>query len=290
MINKLEYYGFRGLVKQWSISYLSERRQIVTVNLEKSAECIVSCGIPQGSVLGPLLFLLYINDFSKSSNIFYFYLFADDANLFYEAKNLSALETTVNCELTNVYIWLCANRLSLNIDKSNYVLFYPPQRNIQRFSFSLSINNHQLKREYCIKYLGLMIDSNLNWKKQVASVLKKVRRGIGILSKIRHYITIDILKSLYYALIYPFLIYGLIAWGNTYNTTLQPIYILQKAVRVITFSSFDHHSNPLFKVTMHLQGCLACKRCSASSLNCRYLNPYIKLKLIGLAIRLYQKF
>ena len=103
-----------------------------------------------GSVLGPLLFLLYINDFSKSSNIFDFRLFADDANLFYEAKNLSALETTVNHELTNVYIWLCANRLSLNIDKSNYVLFHPPQRNNHRFSFSLSINNHQLKREYCI--------------------------------------------------------------------------------------------------------------------------------------------
>ena len=91
-----------------------------------------------------------------------------------------------------------------------------------------------------------MIDSNLSWKKQVEGLVKKVRRGIGILSKIRHYITKDILKSLYYTLIYPFLIYGLIAWGNTYNTTLQPMYILQKkAVRVITFSSFDHHSNPL---------------------------------------------
>ena len=94
-----------------------------------------------------------------------------------------------------------------------------------------------------------MIDSNLSWKKQVVCVLKKVRRGISILSTIRHYITKDILKSLYYTLIYPFLTYGLIAWGNIYNTTLHPIYILQKkAVRVITFSSFDHHSSPLFKL------------------------------------------
>ena len=83
-----------------------------------------------------------------------------------------------------------------------------------------------------------MIDSNLSWKKQVAFVLKKVRRGIGILSKICHYITKDILKRLYCTLFYPFIIYRLIAWGNTYK----------KAARVITFSSFDHHSNPLFKL------------------------------------------
>ena len=129
LINSLEYYGFRGLVKQRFIFYLGERRQIVTVNSVKSAECSVSCGIPQGSVLGTLLFLFYMNDFRKSSNNFEFHVFADDANLFYEAKNLSALETSVNCKLTNVYIWLCASRLSLNMDKSNYVLFHLPQSN-----------------------------------------------------------------------------------------------------------------------------------------------------------------
>ena len=90
----------------------------------------ISCGVPQGSVLGPLLFLLYINDFNNSSNQLDFHLFADDSNLFYAHKSLSELETTVNNELQEVFSWLCANKLSLNIEKSNYVIFRPPQKSV----------------------------------------------------------------------------------------------------------------------------------------------------------------
>ena len=112
----------------------------------------------------------------------------------------------------------------------------------------LAINNKQLKREFCIRYLGILIDSHLNWKHHVECIVKKIRRSIGILSKLRYYVGLDILLSLYYALIYPFLTYGIIIWGNTYKTTLQPIFILQKrAMRLITFSRFDEHASPLFK-------------------------------------------
>ena len=92
-----------------------------------------------------------------------------------------------------------------------------------------------------------MIDSNLNWKKHAESVVKKIRRSVGILSKIRYYVSTEILMTLYYALVYPFIMYGLIVWGNTY-TTIKPVFVIQKrAVRVITFSNFDQHSSPLFK-------------------------------------------
>ena len=90
----------------------------------------VSCGIPQGSVLGPLHFPLYINYLNKCSKLLHFYLFADDSNLFYKHKNLLTLQSNINMELNNIYIWLCANKLSLNIDKSNFVIFHPAQKNL----------------------------------------------------------------------------------------------------------------------------------------------------------------
>ena len=106
-----------------------------------------------------------------------------------------------------------------------------------------------MQQDSCIKYLGILIDTNLSWKPQIECIVKKIKRSVGILSKLRHYVNIDILTNLYYSLIHPFLTYGIIIWSNTYSTTLQPLYILQKkAVRIMTFSSFDEHSTPLFRL------------------------------------------
>ena len=247
LIQKLDYYGIRGIANDWFVSYLSNRCQFVSLGDVTSDLQTVGCGVPQGSVLGPLLFLLYVNDFKHCSEVLDFHLFADDANLFYKHKSLTALEITLNNELVNVHNWLCANKLSLNVEKSSFVVFHPPQRKLPA-NFELFIFNHKLRREYFIKYLGILIDSNLTWRNQINNIVKKVKRNVGILSKLRYYVGLHILIKLYYALIYPFLIYGIISWGNTYNTTLQPLFILQKkAIRIMTFSNFDEHSSPLFK-------------------------------------------
>jgi hypothetical protein len=115
----------------------------------------------------------------------------------------------------------------MNVEKSSFVVFHPPQRKLPANS-ELFIFNHKLRREYFIKYLGILIDSNLTSRNHVNNIVKKVKRNVGILSKLRYYVDLHILIKLYYALIYPFLIDGIISWGNTYNTTRQPLFILQK--------------------------------------------------------------
>ena len=192
-------------------------------------------------------FSLYINDLSKCSNILDFHLFADDTNLFLDNTNILNLETNLNVELDKVSQWLFANKLSLNIEKTSFVVFHSPQRRIAH-KLNLNISNMSVTSDNQVKYLGLIFDSNLNWKPYLHELSKKISRGIGVLSKIRHYVNRNILLLLYYSLIYPFLTYGLSIWGNTYSSTLRPLIILQKkATRIITFSEPGDHSEPLFK-------------------------------------------
>ena len=200
LIKKLEFYGVRGLANKWFSSYLSNQRQFVSVNNISSDELTISCGVPQGSVLGPLLFLVYVNDFPNCSKLLEFNLYADDSNLFYKSNTLLALQTDLNKELAEVYKWLCVNKLSLNIKKSNFVIFPPRQRKIET-NVRIVINQQLLKQELSIKYLGVTLDSELSWKSHISFVENKIKRSIGILSKLRYYINLSTLKNLYYSLI-----------------------------------------------------------------------------------------
>ena len=175
------------------------------------------------------------------------HLFADDTNLFLNNSNILNLETNLNVELEKVSQWLHANKLSLNIEKTSFVVFHSPQRRIDH-RLNLRISNMFVKSDDQVKYLGLIFDSNLNWNPYLHELSKTISRGKGVLSKIRHFVNRNILHKLYYSLIYPFLTYGLSIWGNTYNSTLRPLITLQKrAIRTITFSKPDEHSEPLFK-------------------------------------------
>ena len=246
LIKKLNHYGFRGIVNDWFQNYLEDRKQFVSIGDIDSDSQIIRYGVPQGSVLGPILFLLYINDLQNSSKILDFHLFADDTNLFYASKSLQDLEHTMNNELINIQNWLNANKLALNVDKSSFLIFHPPQKKLP-YRIKLSINGRSFKYDKSIKYLGIMFDSHLKWKEHVKLVSNKVKRGIGIISKTRLFVSESILNNLYYTLMYPFFNYGTTAWGNTNPSTTQPLLLLQKrALRLITFSGYREHTNPLF--------------------------------------------
>ena len=161
LLSKLEHYGIRGVGHSWFKSYLDNRTQIVTVNGENSTELKIICGVPQGSILGPLLFLLYINDTYNFSEVLDFRLFADDTSILFADKCLNTIEQTVNYEMKNVSERLLANKLSLNVVKSNFLIIRPHKNNR---IVNLKINDENLKQETSSKYLGVLIDDKRNWK------------------------------------------------------------------------------------------------------------------------------
>ena len=214
LLDKLNFYGFRGLINDWFQSYLKNRTQTIQIGEHLSTKLISPCGVPQGSVLGPLLFLLYINDIHLSSDKLKFYLFADDTNMLYADKNLKAIEQTVNVELNNVYDWLTTKRLTLNTKKSNFLIFRPRQKKMH-FSPQISILDCEtnqrvsLEQKSYIKYLGVSIDQNLSWKNHVDSVIVKISKTIGMIAKLRYFVPSTVLVNIYNSLILPYITYGL---------------------------------------------------------------------------------
>ena len=258
LLNKLQHYGIRGTAFNWFQSYLSNRKQFVYHNGESSQLQCITSGVPQGSVLGPLLFLIYINDLPNISNVLEFYLFADDTNIYYEADSPENLELIVNRELKQLRNWLIVNRLSLNIDKTNFIVFHPYNKPLKQ-SITLKINKKAILEKDHVKYLGILIDSTLTWRVHIENVSSKISKSIGLLYKIRPFVNTKLMKTLYYSLVYPHLIYAIEVWGSADDTHLNKLLILQKRiVRLITFSDKrlnDYSflpSDPLFfKLEIH---------------------------------------
>ena len=252
LLCKLHHYGIRGIINAWFSSYLSCRTQSTQIGSTVSNKETILCGVPQGSVLGPLLFLIYVNDMHRSSNKLDFYLFADDTNLLYADKDLSNLETIVNEELLRLCEWLNSNKLSLNIAKSNFVIFHPYQHKVDHnVSLEIFDNNSRqsvsLERKTYVKYLGVLIDGNLSWKQHIDYISMKISKGIGIIARLRHLIPFSALLNIYRSLIEPYISYGLVAWGQALNTHLDKIVTLQKrALRLMYFVDYKSHSVPLF--------------------------------------------
>ena len=185
LLAKLEHYGFRGPYLDWFNSYLTNRLQFTEVNGASSLSRTVTCGIPQGTVLGPLLFLLYINDIANSVTKSQIKLFADDSNLFVISENPKTLFNLANNELCNLSQWIKANKLHINYEKTNYILFEPSKRAVATLDLNniptLLLDGHTIERVNVVKYLGVLINENLSWCEHISHLVNKVSRLSGIL-------------------------------------------------------------------------------------------------------------
>ena len=247
LLQKLDNYGICGIANIWFKSYLKDRYQYVCYDGNNSSYQKISCGVPQGSILGPLLFLIYINDLASMCNDIFSVMYADDSNLFVEGSDLIILQNTMNRELVKVSRWLKLNKLSLNIDKTHFMIF---KRRRQRVEFvpDIHIDSNPLHQVSNTKFLGVYIDEHLTWQTHISYIAGKVSRGIGILAKAKRYLNRATLHLLYYTFIYPYIGYCNIVWGNTFTLHISKLQILQKRiVRMIDNLNYRDHTYRSFQ-------------------------------------------
>ena len=247
LLTKLEYIGIRGHAFELFKSYLESRFQIVFTNGVLSDKAILRCGVPQGSILGPLLFLIYINDLTTIADYATVRMYADDTNMTFTACSIPDLQHDMNIDLQFLQNWLVANRLTLNVLKREFMLVGSRQRVATLTQeLDLSINGISLKRVNSSKCLGVEIDEFLTWDAHISSVSKKVSSGIGVIKKIKPIVPTSNLLSLYQSIVEPYLDYCSVVWDDISDQLTDKLQKLQnRAARVITGADYRTPSSVL---------------------------------------------
>ena len=259
-MKKLKDYGIRGNCYNLLESYLSNRNQFTQFLDTKSDIRSVNFGVPQGSVLGPLLFLIYINDIVNSTSNGKFILFADDTTVFIVANTKVDVYQKANLVLEKISKYLKSNQLHINMNKCNYIYFKPRVQNntehstcaravpynVQREKeiFNLCIDGTKIMRVSSTRFLGIIIDENLSWEEHIDQVHKKLLSSLVVIKRIYKYIPKEQLKTIYQTLFLPHLTYCISTWGGVSHNKLNKLFVVQKRCIRLLFGeeiSFDHH-------------------------------------------------
>ena len=248
LLNKLYHtFGIRGTANQLLESYLSDRKQYAKVLNHKSKMTKITHGIPKGSSLAPLLFLLYVNDLPRASE-FETSLFADDTYLAISDKSITDLVCKVNKEFIKIDRWLKINKLSQNISKSCYMLINNQPNKSCESNLQFSLNSFSLTRQQTVKYLGVFIDDNLKWCTHIHNLSLQLSRNSGLFYKIHNRIPFEVSKMLYYCFVYSRIQYGIVIWGNASKIYLKELSVRQNnIIRTITFSKKYSNVTNLYK-------------------------------------------
>jgi len=248
LLDKLSFYGIRGTAHAWFTSYLAGRTQYVSVNNVNSVTRPITHSVPQGSNLGPLLFLLYINDLPNCNNFFQYLMFADDCCITCSLpkEDLVNAHHTINRNVANLCEWLSSNKIQMNGNKTKYMIYsYAGQYSL---SGAVMMGPDEILQTNRIKFLGVLLDDKLNFSNHVSNITNKISRSIGVIYRLRDYVPFSVVKMLYYALIYPYIMYGIEVWFNAPAYVTDRVVVLQKrAVRCINFLNNNDHTLECFR-------------------------------------------
>lgn len=244
LLIKLFEIGIRGNIYRWFENYIKNRKQYIKLGNNVSSYMKITCGVPQGSILGPTLFLIYINSLSKLKLNGEIKLFADDTTIVYFANSITEIYSYIQDDLKIIFNWLESYKLTLNFSKSSFMYISKKKININKNP--IIFNGKKLNYKNNIKFLGLFIDENLSWRKHIEHIRNCISPLIGILFKIRNYVPLKYLKFIYYALVHSKMQYLISIWGSANLTVLQPLKKLQnKIIKCI-------HKLPYLEPTINL--------------------------------------
>ena len=243
LLYKLNYYGVKGNAFKLLKNYLTNRKQYVVFNSQNSETVDIATGVPQGSILGPLLFSICINDLITISNKLKFIMYADDTTIYFNLEDFDPyhLKRDINNELEKITLWLKMNKLSLNVQKTKFMIFHRKQKQISELN--IAINDTDIERVESFNFLGLHIHESLSWRTHTDTVKNKVSKVVGILYRLKNIFPMYILQTLYNSLIVWYINYVLLLWGVESHRVES---LQKKAIRLITNSNYSAHTTPFF--------------------------------------------